>query len=127
MLLAKLAGMKYLCFTAKHHHGFCMWDTQYNGCNSTNTPYGKDILKLFADACRKHDILHYFNPDLHHPYGYNPASPHQWKAIAKCKHRNLPGIHQKATDQASSKYGLYFFLRYCAENQRFFPKCADRH
>ena len=46
VLLAKLAGMKYLCFTAKHHHGFCMWDTQYNGCNSTNTPYGKDILKL---------------------------------------------------------------------------------
>lgn len=63
MLLAKLAGMKYLCFTAKHHHGFRMWDPKYSDCNSTNTPHGKDILKLFADACRKHDILHYFNPD----------------------------------------------------------------
>jgi len=29
VLLAKSAGMKYICFTAKHHDGFCMWDTKY--------------------------------------------------------------------------------------------------
>jgi len=27
--LAKAAGMKYIVFTAKHHGGFCMWDTKY--------------------------------------------------------------------------------------------------
>lgn len=27
VLLAKEAGMEYLCFTTKHHDGFCMWDT----------------------------------------------------------------------------------------------------
>ena len=26
VLLAKEAGMKYICFTTKHHDGFCMWD-----------------------------------------------------------------------------------------------------
>ena len=26
--LAKLAGFEYVMFTAKHHNGFCMWDTQ---------------------------------------------------------------------------------------------------
>jgi alpha-L-fucosidase len=25
--LAKLAGFEYVMFTAKHHNGFCMWDT----------------------------------------------------------------------------------------------------
>src|SRR5512147_835334 len=26
-VLAKLAGVRYVVFTAKHHSGFCMWDT----------------------------------------------------------------------------------------------------
>ncbi|MCI8624472.1 MAG: alpha-L-fucosidase [Provencibacterium sp.] len=24
---AKSVGMEYICFTSKHHDGFCMWDT----------------------------------------------------------------------------------------------------
>ena len=49
-----------------------------------NTPYGKDVLKMLADACHKHGMLlslYYSNPDWHHPYGYNPAATHQWKAV----------------------------------------------
>ena len=37
VLLAKRAGMKYICFTAKHHDGFCMWDTKYTDYKITNT------------------------------------------------------------------------------------------
>lgn len=84
VLLAKRAGMKYICFTAKHHDGFCMWDTKYTDYNIMHTPYGKDVLRLLADACRKHGMLlsiYYSNPDWHHPYGYNPNSTHQWKAV----------------------------------------------
>lgn len=51
VLLAKSAGMKYICFTTKHHDGFCMWDTKYSDYNIMNTPYGKDVLKMLADAC----------------------------------------------------------------------------
>ncbi len=83
VLMAKSAGMKYICFTAKHHDGFCMWDTKYTDYNIMNTPYGKDVLKMLADACRKHDMLlgiYYSNPDWHYEYGYNPKSSHQWKA-----------------------------------------------
>ena len=83
VLLAKEAGMEYICFTTKHHDGFCMWDTKYTDYNIMNTPYGKDVLKMLADACRKHGMLlslYYSCPDWHHPYGYNPASPHQQKA-----------------------------------------------
>ena len=86
VLLAKKSGMKYICFTAKHHDGFCMWDTQYTDFNIMNTPYGKDVLKLLADACRKHGVLlsiYYSNPDWHHPEAYNEKSSHQWKAWMK--------------------------------------------
>ena len=81
VLLAKRAGMKYICFTAKHHDGFCMWDTKYTDFNIMNTPYGKDVLKMLADACEKHGMLlsiYYSNPDWHHRYGYNPNATHQW-------------------------------------------------
>ena len=84
VLLAKKAGMKYICFTTKHHDGFCMWDTKYTDYNIMNTPYGKDVLKMLADACNKHGMLlslYYSNPDWHHEYGYNPASTHQWASV----------------------------------------------
>ena len=86
VLLAKSAGMKYICFTTKHHDGFCMWDTAYSEYKITNTPYGKDVLKMLADACKKYGMLlslYYSNPDWNHPYGYNPASTHQWKAVTE--------------------------------------------
>ncbi len=84
VLLAKEAGMKYICFTAKHHDGFCMWNTKYTDYNVMNTPYGKDVLAMLAEACKKHGMLlslYYSNPDWHHPDAYNPKSTHQYKAI----------------------------------------------
>ena len=54
VLLAKEAGMKYICITAKHHDGFCMWDTKCTDYNIMNTPYGKDVLRMLKDACDKH-------------------------------------------------------------------------
>ena len=81
--LAKEAGMQYVCFTAKHHDGFCMWDTKYTDYSIMHTPYGRDVLRMLADACRRQGMklsLYYSNPDWHDEYGYNPASSHQWKA-----------------------------------------------
>lgn len=86
VLAAKNAGMKYICFTTKHHDGFCMWDTKYTDYNIMNTAYGKDVLKMLADACEKHGMLlslYYSCPDWHHPCGYNPNSTHQWLAKNK--------------------------------------------
>ncbi len=88
VLMAKNAGMKYICFTTKHHDGFCMWDTQYTDYNVMNTPYGKDVLRMLADACEKHGMLlslYYSNPDWHHESAYNPLSTHQWKSVNKEK------------------------------------------
>ncbi|MGD0783100.1 MAG: alpha-L-fucosidase, partial [Candidatus Aminicenantales bacterium] len=62
--LAKLAGVEYVCFTAKHHDGFCMFDTAYSDFKITKTPYGKDIAAQIADAFRNEGILvgFYYSP-----------------------------------------------------------------
>ncbi len=73
-VLARLAGMKYIMFTAKHHSGFCMWDTKTTAFNIMNTPYHRDLLKEFATATRKAGLQvgFYFSPEdfnflrLHH-------------------------------------------------------------
>jgi alpha-L-fucosidase len=54
--MAKNAGMKYITLITRHHDGFSMWDTKYSDFNIMNTPYKKDIVKMFADECRKRDI-----------------------------------------------------------------------
>jgi alpha-L-fucosidase len=63
--LAKLAGMKYIMFTTKHHSGFCMWDTKTTAFNIMNTPYHKDLLKDFVEATRKAGLQvgFYFSPE----------------------------------------------------------------
>jgi len=48
--LAAEAGMRYVCFTTKHHDGFCLWDTRQTAFNTMNTPYGRDVLAMLADA-----------------------------------------------------------------------------
>ena len=56
VLLAKKAGMKYIVITAKHHDGFAMFPSAASDWNIKTTPYGKDVLKPLAEACRKHGI-----------------------------------------------------------------------
>ncbi|MDN3581407.1 alpha-L-fucosidase [Mucilaginibacter flavus] len=64
-VLAKLAGMKYIVFTTKHHSGFCMWDTKTTDFSITHTPYKKDLLKEFVDATREVGLQvgFYFSPE----------------------------------------------------------------
>ena len=67
---AKAAGMKYAVLTAKHHEGFCLFDSQYTDYKVTNTPYGKDIVKEYADAFRAEGLrvgIYYSLLDWHHP------------------------------------------------------------
>jgi alpha-L-fucosidase len=55
--LAKAAGMKYIVITAKHHDGFANFDTQASDWSIVKaTPYGKDVLKPLAAACRKYGL-----------------------------------------------------------------------
>jgi alpha-L-fucosidase len=71
--LAKNTGMKYIVLTAKHHDGFCMFDSKHTDWDIMEaSPYKKDILQALAKACKKHGLklgIYYSTPDWHfnHP------------------------------------------------------------
>jgi alpha-L-fucosidase len=67
--IAREAGMKYVVLTAKHHEGFCLWDSAYTEYKVTNTPHGKDLIAPFVEAFRAEGLkvgLYYSLLDWHH-------------------------------------------------------------
>lgn len=68
--MAKAAGMKYVVLTAKHHEGFCQWDSKYTDYKVTNTPFGRDVIKEYVEAYRAEGLkvgFYYSLIDWHHP------------------------------------------------------------
>ncbi len=64
------AGMKYFIVTAKHHEGFCLWDTRYTDYKAPNTPAGRDLIRPMVEAFRAEGLragLYYSLLDWHHP------------------------------------------------------------
>lgn len=78
---AKNAGMKYIVLTAKHHDGFCLFDSSYTDFKSTNTKLGRDIVADFTQAAREaglkvglyFSVIDWYHDDFPH-YGdrYHP-------------------------------------------------------
>ncbi|MCD4725543.1 MAG: alpha-L-fucosidase [Bacteroidales bacterium] len=68
---AREAGMKYAVITAKHHEGFCLFDSEYTDYKVTNTPIGRDLLKEWTEAFRAEGLkvgFYYSLLDWHHPH-----------------------------------------------------------
>lgn len=67
---AKEAGMKYAVLTAKHHDGFCLFDSKLTDFKSTNTKAGRDLVREYLEAFRAEGLkvgLYYSLLDWHHP------------------------------------------------------------
>ncbi len=83
-VLAKLAGIRYVVFTAKHHAGFCMWPTATTDFDIAHTPFKRDITGEILAAFRAQGIA----PGLYH-------SPDDfwwlWKN-GKTIQRGIPGV-----------------------------------
>ena len=70
------AGAQYVVFTAKHHDGFCLYDSAYTDFKSTNSPAGRDFVRELLDAARDcglraglyFSIIDWRHPDFPH-YG----------------------------------------------------------
>lgn len=109
--LAARSGMEYLVVTAKHIDGFCLWDTEYTDFNVINTPYGKDVIKMVSDACRRRNFpmgIYYSCADMNHinypnngrPYEYH--NPVQGDAPDLCKYMEYV---KNQTRELCSNYG----------------------
>ncbi|UUX35051.1 alpha-L-fucosidase [Fundicoccus culcitae] len=84
---ASEAGMKYIILTAKHHDGFCLYDSKYTDYKITNTPFGRDLVAEYLEAARKYNLkvglyfslIDWYHPDFpkyadrHHPMRGNEA------------------------------------------------------
>lgn len=72
--LAKNAGMKWMVITAKHHDGFCMFNTKLTDYNIVEAAlFQRDPLKELAEACSDEGMRlgFYYSQtlDWHHPDG----------------------------------------------------------
>lgn len=125
MEIAARAGMKYAVLTAKHHDGFCLFDSALTDYKVTNTPYGRDIVAEYVSAARRHGLrvgLYYSLVDWHH--GDYPAfgdrqHPHRsdeaWRGRERRWDRYLDYLHGQVKELMSN-YGkidvLWFDFSY---------------
>ncbi len=68
--MAREAGMKYVVLTAKHHEGFCLFDSKFTDYKATNTPCKRDLFKEYVEAFRAEGLkvgFYYSLIDWHHP------------------------------------------------------------
>lgn len=76
------AGVKYAVLTTRHTSGFCLWDSKTTKFDVANSPYKKDVVKLFVDACRKHDVQPCFYYCL---WGNERWNPKNWNPVIKAE------------------------------------------
>ena len=72
---AQQAGQRYIVFQAKHHDGFCLWNTKTTAYNIMNTPFHRDVLAELAEACRKANMplgIYFSQRDWYHPDYFGP-------------------------------------------------------
>ena len=104
-LAAKRAGMKYVVFTAVHHDGFALFDSQADPFNSVNSPVRRDFVAEFVAACRKYDLgagLYFSLVDWRFTMeNSDPAAPEKMKLL----------MHERARE-LMSKYGKIDILWY---------------
>jgi alpha-L-fucosidase len=68
---ARKAGMKYAVITAKHHEGFCLFESKYTDYKAASTPARRDLLREWVDAYRAEGLkvgFYYSLLDWHHPH-----------------------------------------------------------
>ena len=118
--LAKECGMRYAVMTAKHHDGFCLFDSRLTDFKSTNTPAGRDLIREYVEAFRAEGIrvgLYYSLLDWHHPdypaYGdkQHPMRDEEaYRGIPQDFSNYLRYFHGQVRELLTN-YGLIFPIR----------------
>ena len=105
---AKLAGANYICLTAKHHSGFCLWDTKTTDFKITNTPYKKDIIKEFVEGARKAGLavgIYYSPEDFKFLYDNKISVQRGGLIFTKEFKASYNDLIRKQTRELFTKYG----------------------
>ena len=91
---AEACGMNYITFTARHHEGFCLFESNHTTYTSMKAPAGRDLVSELADACQEAGIglfLYYSHGyDWHHPHAPNRD---KWGDPARPAYDERPGCY----------------------------------
>ncbi|HBQ63388.1 MAG TPA: alpha-L-fucosidase [Clostridiales bacterium] len=103
--IAREAGMKYAVMTAKHHDGFCLFDSALTDYKATNTKARRDLVREYIDAFRAEGLkvgLYYSLLDWHHE---------DYPMFGDRQHpmRDNPDFKDKALTQDFSRYVDYMY------------------
>ena len=124
---AQGAGMKYAVMTAKHHDGFCLFDSALTDFKATRTKAGRDLVREYLDAFRAEGLkvgLYYSLIDWHHPdyphFGdrYHPMRDNEaYRGVRHDFDRYLDYLHGQV-EELCTHYGkidlLWFDFSYDA-------------
>jgi alpha-L-fucosidase len=71
MEAAAQAGMKYAVLTTRHHDGYALWPSEFGSFSTKQKMHGRDLVKPYVDACRKHGLRvgFYYSPN---DWNYDP-------------------------------------------------------
>ena len=121
-VLAKLAGVRYVVFTAKHHSGFAMWNTKTTEFGIMHTPFQKDIFADVVRAFSEQGIAPgvYFSPDDFHWLYENKITINRGPDFDPPRHPGLLALDQAQLRELMTGYGpiRVVFLDGAAEGLR---------
>ncbi len=107
--LCKDAGMGYACLTARHHDGYCLWDSKLTDYTSMRQAPKRDFLREYTNALRAQGLrvgLYYSWLDWRVPaYFEGPAKdPAAWERMKAYLHGQV--------EELLTNYGRidYFFF-----------------
>lgn len=100
--LAAGAGMKYAVFTARHHDGYCLWDSALTDYTSVRLRPGRDFVREYVEAFRAAGLrvgIYYSLADWRIPAYWNgPArDPEGWNLFRDYVHGQV--------EELAGKYG----------------------
>lgn len=115
--LAKAAGMKYMVLTAKHHDGFCLFDSQYTDFTSVKGAAKRDFVAEYVEACRAAGLgvgLYFTVKDWDFPAYFDgpERNPQGWARLVEHFHNQ--------TKELLTNYGkIDIFWFDCADDANF--------
>lgn len=107
--LATRAGMGYLVLTARHHDGFCLWDTATTTFNAVRRGPKRDLIRPYVEAVRAAGLrvgLYYSVADWSHP-DYPGAFARDWPQAwtsedARCR---FVAYYRAQIEELLTRYG----------------------
>ena len=94
MQLAKATGCRYVILGARHHEGYCLWDTDTTTFSAARMTPGRDLVAEFLQAGRRARMrvgLYYSLLDWRHKaYWMGPRNdPRGWKRLVDYVHAQV--------------------------------------